>query len=397
AQTGLLSALADRGDAAARPAVVDLLKNNKDAIVRTAAIAALGKLGNQDDLKFLTELLGSKSVGEKGASHQSLVMLRGDQISPALAKMIAQASPTMQVGLIQVLAARQARESLPTLVETAMGEDKLVRTAAMIALGQLAKPNDLANILPAVLKATAGAERDAAERQIVLITGREKDADQRAASVLKFSATRPAAEQIILLSTVARIGGKAALEAVDAAIVSNDPQQRAAGLQALGKWGDSSVAERLFQLTQQSTNASERALLYKGFVRAGAMRDKLQNDAQRLQRMQQAMQLAQSKAEKTLVIERARTAYDVGALRLAHPYVQQPEFSNVACETIVELAHQRDLRNAHKPEFERALDLVLSVSKDEVVLDRADRYKKGQTWYRPKPGEAKSAAVGKSK
>jgi hypothetical protein len=51
---------------------------------------------------------------------------------------------------------------------------------------------------------------------------------------------------------------------------------------------------------------------------------------------------------------------------------------------VVELAHYRDLRQPHKAEFEQALDHVIRISKDATVIDRANRYKKGQTWVRPK-------------
>ncbi len=50
AQAGLLSALADRGDAAARPAVVELLRATHDEPVKVAAIGALGALGDVRDL-----------------------------------------------------------------------------------------------------------------------------------------------------------------------------------------------------------------------------------------------------------------------------------------------------------------------------------------------------------
>jgi hypothetical protein len=55
-----------------------------------------------------------------------------------------------------------------------------------------------------------------------------------------------------------------------------------------------------------------------------------------------------------------------------------------ACETIVELAHHRGLREPNKPEFDRALDKVMATSKNATTVDRAKRYKNNQTWVRPK-------------
>ena len=44
----------------------------------------------------------------------------------------------------------------------------------------------------------------------------------------------------------------------------------------------------------------------------------------------------------------------------------------------------RGLREPHKAEFDQALDKVIQTSQDATVVDRAQRYKKGQTWVRPK-------------
>ena len=61
AQVGLLGALAERGDAAARPAVLDLLEHSQ-AEVRGAAIRALGALGDKGDVPRLIKLLGGPTT-----------------------------------------------------------------------------------------------------------------------------------------------------------------------------------------------------------------------------------------------------------------------------------------------------------------------------------------------
>ncbi len=70
-------------------------------------------------------------------------------------------------------------------------------------------------------------------------------------------------------------------------------------------------------------------------------------------------------------------------LRFLLPYLDQPAYAQQACQAIVELAHHRELRDGNKAEFHTALDKVLEVSRDATVLERADRYKRGQTWVRP--------------
>ena len=74
----------------------------------------------------------------------------------------------------------------------------------------------------------------------------------------------------------------------------------------------------------------------------------------------------------------------VETLRFVRPYLKQPPHAEQACLSIVELAHDRKLRDDNKPEFHAALDDVLATTKDAIVIDRAKRYKRGQTWVRPK-------------
>jgi hypothetical protein len=74
----------------------------------------------------------------------------------------------------------------------------------------------------------------------------------------------------------------------------------------------------------------------------------------------------------------------VESVRFILPYLDQPPFAQLACETIVEIAHHREVRDPNKAEFDKVLDKVIETTKDAVVVDRAQRYKRGETWERPK-------------
>ena len=65
AQAGLLDALGDRGDKAARPALLDMLKS-RDEPVRAAALRALGSLGEPDDVPLLAQSLAGRRAGKDG-------------------------------------------------------------------------------------------------------------------------------------------------------------------------------------------------------------------------------------------------------------------------------------------------------------------------------------------
>jgi hypothetical protein len=267
-------------------------------------------------------------------------------------------------------------------VAAAVGDNAKVRSASMAALGQIGDPAQIPAMLPGVLKAEKGAERDAAEKSVALVCSRIENENQRGDVLLKALDGIDASQRDELLSLVGRVGGKKLINFVAAIATGNDASRRKLGIAALSKWPDASVADKLLEIVNKAPDPAERDEAFQGYVKISATRDK-RPDRQRLDRMKRAMQLAKTPREQLLVINRCRTAYDVDALRFVLPYVEQPQLAQMACETIVELAHHREIRDPNKAEFDKALDRVIQTSKNPVVVERANRYKRGETWARP--------------
>lgn len=382
AQAALLDALADRGDAVARPAVLELLAATREDTVRVAAIAALGKLGEPADVPLLINSLSAQADAERAAARNSLTQIRGASINGALAAESKSGAPAVRAALLDVLAIRRAKDETPALIAATIDDNPQVRGAGMSALGRIGRAEQLAEMLPGVLKADKGGERDAAERNVALVCSRIGNEDARGEALIKALSGVSAAQTDQLLSLVGRVGGRKLIDFVAAIATGPDPARRRLGIDALGKWPDASVADRLLEITTAATEPAERSQAFQGYVKICATRDN-RSDKQRLERMKQAMQIAKTPEEEMLVINRARTAYDVETVRFVLPYIDQPPFAQIACETVVEIAHHREVRDPNKAEFDKALDKVIATSKDPVVVDRAGRYKRGETWTRP--------------
>jgi HEAT repeat protein len=382
AQAGLLSALADRGDVAARPAVEELLAASHDEPVRVAAIAALGFLGEQADLRFLLPLLSADSKAEKSAARAALVRLRGEGVPPAIAALLKQPPTAVRVALIEILASRRALDTIADLLAAAVDTEPLVRAAAMSALGQMAGSEHIPGMLQGVLKAEKGHEREAAERAVMTVCGRTADAEKRADPLLSALNTLDAADRMALLPTLGRIGGPAALTVVEAAIADPDPRLHEMGLRALCNWPDAAVGSRLIELANADQHPGHRAMTLAALIRVAPLPDK-RTARERLELLQTAMGMCSREEEQNLVLKRAAAIRTVETLRYLLPYLEQPQFAQQACESVVELAHHRELRDANKAEFEKALDKVIQTSKDATVIERANRYKRGQTWAKP--------------
>ncbi len=383
AQVELIGALATRGDAFAKPQVLSLLKTSSDESVRVAAIGAIGELGDKSELPLLFGFLKGDDHKQQLAAMKSLTRMRGSNVNSTIVDEIKSENPSVRVSLIEALVSRRAMDAMKHVSAMTTDPDSNVRRAALNALAVLGDATQIPAMLQGILKSERGTDRDHAEKSLVNLCNRTAKPEARAESVLIARSKLDESSQLDLLSTVARIGGDKALEAVETSMASANPSQHEAGLQAFCNWSEPSITDKLLKLIENTSNAKERNVEFKALVRLASIRDK-RNDQERLARFKQAMQLAKSIDEQSLVIDKCRSAYSVETLRFVLPFIEQPEFSEVACETVVEVAHHREVREPNKVEFDKALERVIRTTKDAIVIDRAQRYIKGETWQRPK-------------
>jgi HEAT repeat protein len=380
-QVSLLSALADRGDTSAKPVILQLQKTSQDDSVKGASIAALGRLGNAADIPLLIDSLTSKSDVEQAAARKSLSQLNGNDVTKQLSTRLNEAAPALKASLIEVLATRRAKDAVPAIIAAAVDETSNVRGAAMNALGQMGSPDQIAAILPGVLKAVKGGERDAAEKNVALVCARIEKENLRAEALIKAMETIPMSDRDQLLSLVGRVGGKKLIEYVGDIAQGTDASRRKLAIDALSKWPDASVADMLREITEKASDSGERNAAFQAYVKVCAARDR-RKDEERLESLKKAFKIAKNADEQSLVINRCRTAYHVDTLRFVLPHLDDAQFAQIACETIVELAHHREVRDPNKAEFDKALDKVIETSKNATMVERAKAYKKGETWSR---------------
>jgi HEAT repeat protein len=385
-QIGLLSALADRGDKAAKPAVLETLKSNTSIEAKVAAIEALGHLGDAADLALLMQLLDGGSKAEQEAARKSLVRIPGDAVVKGMADAVKQAKRDTRVALIHVLATRRALPAVPALLAAATDNEAAVRAAAMVALAQLGGPEHINGMVQGVLKAQKGPERDAAERAVMTVLAKITDADKRAEPLIAAMNELPESDRLALMPTLGRVGGSSALKVIEAAIADSNPDRHETGVRALCNWPDASTAQRIIELANSDDHAEHRSMALAALIRVAPLPDK-RPDSERLDLLKKAMSMCTRDADRTLVLRRARAIRSVDTLRFLVPYMDQPEFAQMASESVVELAHHRNLRQPNKAEFDKALDKVIATSKDAVVVERAGRYKRNQTWARPTASE----------
>jgi hypothetical protein len=126
-------------------------------------------------------------------------------------------------------------------------------------------------------------------------------------------------------------------------------------------------------LAQKAEKNSDRAAALRAYIRVISAPSGIPDKA-RLAKFEKAMSLAESDQDKGLVLERVVEIKRIETLRLVVLYIDNPALAQKACTAAVSLARDRGLRGQNKTEFESALKKVVAVSKDQTLLERANRY-----------------------
>ena len=201
--------------------------------------------------------------------------------------------------------------------------------AAMATLGKLAEPRHVAEMLPAVLKAGNGPEREAAEKAVMFVCNGSKDADKRADPLLAALDKLGDDERTALMPLLGRVGGPAARKTVNAAMADRDPRRREAGFRAMCNWPDASVAATLLDLVQTAGDREHQTAALRALIRVAALPDGRSNE-ERLDLLKRAMTLAARDQERNLVLAASAAIRTMESLHFVTPFLEQPALAQQA-------------------------------------------------------------------
>lgn len=371
----LLQALALRADKSAMPQAVAATKN-ADEEVRLAALRSLATLGDASTVPLLLKALSEGGAVASAARHALEAVYGEGTEEKIIAAMQAAKEVQPRALMIEILHRRQSVAAVAALLKETGHESVKIRRRAMSALSQLAEISDVAEMLSGVLSAEAGAERDDAEKAVMLLCNRVPEKDERAKPVLAVFENASAEEQLIFLPLLGRIGGAGSFVKVEAALGNEDKKTYDVGVRALCNWPDGDVAPRLLEISQSSEDESHQLRAMRAFIRVIALRNERPNE-ESLALLKKAMAMAERDEERNLILSRTVSAEIRGmeALRFVLPYVNNPATAQMACRAIVALSHHRYLRRPNQEEFNKALSEVIRVSDDVGLRDQARRYR----------------------
>lgn len=367
-QVQLLSTLADRGDSAALPAVVEAT-GAQDESVRVAALRAVGQLGSAESISMLTRRAAESRGQEQKAARDSLYRLRGADMNATILSALAAAEPAVKVELVRAVGERNIVEAVGTLLETANDEDRKVRLESLKVLKVIADSDSLPALIDLTLNLTSESDRNEAEKTVAAVARKIEDPNQQAAAVLAaVPDVRETGHHASLLRILGRIGDNSALPVLRTALAGREAELRDAAIRALSDWPTPEPIDDLLNVAQTSDRPVHRILALRGFVRLlGSASDR--SAAGTIELYEKAMELAPNATEKKRVLSGLGGEGSLPALQMAAQYLDDVSLQMEAESAVVRIAEQ--IHDKYPQQCREVLVKVVKGTKNETLREQA--------------------------
>lgn len=383
-QAMMIRVLGDRGDRAGLPAVLDHAAKGSDN-VRVVALQALPRLDDgKSSQVLLNAVTANRSVEESNAALTSLALVGGADTNAKILAALPTIPTPMRVKLIGVLGNRRADNARGELLKLAGGTDAEIQKAAFRALGQIARPSDL----PELIRLTVACKEDAvkvpADLAVYSVSMKITPPEKRADPVLNaLRSAKDADTRRALLRPLGAIvkvngGSEQVLETLKSALKDPDPGVRTTALRSLADWPDARPAGLMLEIVKSDPDPAHRELALRGGVRMAAGvasgRDSTKLDA--LGWLEQANRSVKTTEDKLAIVSGLGSSKRVEGLRMLLPYLEDPAVQTEAELAVVEIAPSL-AGTPHAEMVRKVLEKIAKTTKDADVRRRAAKTAKG--------------------
>jgi HEAT repeat protein len=290
-----ITALGSAGVSGATTTVTELVERETGA-VRTAAIVALGDLGNVSHVPALAAIAVEQE--DSTLARASLMRLTGMGVDEQIIAVASEYQGNGRAVLIDVLAARYAVTAVPTFITYAEDSDAAVRAASIGALSHLAEDRRLPELIALLERSETEEDRLALEEAIVVVGERMVDRQR-------------------------------GLDQIVEALELGSKPNRISFTRILGNWPDTSPLDALFRLAVSTNAAGERAAAIAGILQLMQLpHERTSAEDERLFRM--LLELAQRSEEKGLVLDGLAGRSDVWIFAMVEPLLTDPDLGEKA-------------------------------------------------------------------
>jgi HEAT repeat protein len=333
-QALLILAMADRGDTAALPAVLQAAKSGPKQ-VRIVAIGVLQRLGDSSCVPTLLGIALEADAELAQTAEAALEGLAGEGVDADLVARLHQSEGKTRQLVIQLVGRRRI-DAVPALVEAADDSDGQIRSAALTALGSTIGPDNLSILITRVAAPKHAEDTQAAEKALLAACVRMPDHEACAEKLTAALSTAPVSAKCTLLEILGTMGGAKALGTVAAAAKDANPELQETGTQLLGKWTTVDAAPVLLDLAKTAPATKYKIRTLCGYIRIA--RESPMPNEERAKMCRAALQAAERDTERKLVLEVLKRYPNIDMLKIAVEATKIPSLKNDAAAVSLVIA-----------------------------------------------------------
>jgi HEAT repeat protein len=366
-QVYLLSVLTERDAKSALPLAKELVAST-EPIVRLAALAALGPLGDASSVGVLEHYAVEGSPQERATARASLRRVSGAGVNEAMMQALDGAATAERIELIRTLGDRGARQAVDSILPMVRDSEPGVRQAAWEVLGELSGPRELPKMVDLLLTVRPG-ERDTGVQTVAAIARQGATEEERTGIVLRrLAPVSSSPDRRSLLQVLGLIGGPKALKALRGELTQGPEETRLTVLRVLAAWPTDAPMQDLLNAARQARDTRMRTIALRGFLNQLRL-DASLSPERALADYREAMGLAADRSQKAAVLSGVATLRTKAGLDLAASKLDDAEVRQEAAVALVQLG--RDLCGAYPGEVRLRMRQVLASSPGEVIAAKA--------------------------
>lgn len=370
--THLFAALPSIGDHSVYPHVrASLVQGEEPTEMRMAAIRALSSIGMPSDVILLAELAAESRGPEKELARQSLYMLPGLETDDIIISGIREEMGGIRIELIRSTGERNIEEAIELLFQLTSDPDPKARLESIRALGKLAAPEHLSDLVSVHIQTGNRRERQEAERAIYAVTQKIPENTDRSVTIVNaLGKTEEPFVQASLINIIGMIGDGKDLDVLREHLESGDEEVQVAVIRAFSGWPDAAPMQDLKQMVSSTDDQRKHSLALRGYIDVVLVDNKM-NEDEKLGEIRHAYELSASTDESRIVLSGLSRIGSLEALEMAIGLLEEPALRKEAEAAIVRIADQTSWE--FPEETARQLKSVLGKIDNETTEQRIHR------------------------
>lgn len=372
-QVSLLLAISDRNDAAVLPRLLQAAQKSSKGV----RIAALTQLDRFSDLSSVPVLLSAASETDSDVAtpaKATLTRMEGKTVDAALLKRLPQSAGRTRQVIIELAALRRIHEAVPELLSSAEDKDPGVRRAALGTISTLGSERQVGGLVRLLTNTKNPDDQEEIEKALTAVCSRA--GEKCLPEVLPLTKHEDTELRLVGLRTLATIGGREALGALNSAVNDPDESVQTEAVGTLATWPnnwpeDSNVAEPLLKLAESGRKPVHKIQGARGYL-LHLQENKKLNNADKLSAFERLQPSLQHPQQKQLAIATLGQIPTAKSLDLLASYASDPAVAEEACLGLVNLAAAKNLEGASKEARQKALQLAAEKSQNAATKSKAE-------------------------